>query len=52
MKPGLRALELGDEAVLDIDEFSLEGRAMRNVRQMVSGWSGPATPPRYAGSAT
>jgi lysyl-tRNA synthetase class 2 len=33
---GLRALELGDEAVLDIDEFSLEGRAMRNVRQMVS----------------
>ena len=33
---GLRALELGDEAVLDIDDFSLEGRAMRNVRQMVS----------------
>jgi lysyl-tRNA synthetase class 2 len=33
---GLRALELGDEAVLDIDDFSLDGRAMRNVRQMVS----------------
>jgi lysyl-tRNA synthetase class 2 len=33
---GLRALELGDEAVLDLDEFTLEGRAMRNVRQMVS----------------
>jgi lysyl-tRNA synthetase class 2 len=33
---GMRALEFGDEAVLDIDDFSLEGRAMRNVRQMVS----------------
>jgi lysyl-tRNA synthetase, class II len=33
---GLRALELGDEAVLDLEEFTLEGRAMRNVRQMVS----------------
>jgi lysyl-tRNA synthetase class 2 len=33
---GLRALELGDEAVLDIADFTLEGRAMRNVRQMVS----------------
>lgn len=32
----LRALELGDEAVVDIDDFTLEGRAMRNVRQMVS----------------
>jgi lysyl-tRNA synthetase class 2 len=32
----LRALELGDEAVIDIAEFTLEGRAMRNVRQMVS----------------
>ncbi len=32
----LRALELGDEAVLEIDDFSLDGRAMRNVRQMVS----------------
>lgn len=33
---GLRALELGDEAVLDVGEFSLDGRAMRNVRQMVA----------------
>jgi lysyl-tRNA synthetase, class II len=33
---GLRALELGDEAVVDIEDFTLEGRAMRNVRQMVS----------------
>jgi lysyl-tRNA synthetase class 2 len=33
---GLRALELGDEAIVDVDEFTLEGRAMRNVRQMVA----------------
>jgi lysyl-tRNA synthetase class 2 len=33
---GLSALELGDEALVDVAEFSLEGRAMRNVRQMVS----------------
>jgi lysyl-tRNA synthetase class 2 len=33
---GLRALELGDEAVVPVDTFSLEGRAMRNVRQMVA----------------
>jgi lysyl-tRNA synthetase, class II len=33
---GLHAIELGDEAILDIAEFTLEGRAMRNVRQMVS----------------
>jgi lysyl-tRNA synthetase, class II len=32
----LRALELGDEAVVEIEDFTLEGRAMRNVRQMVS----------------
>ncbi|MDK9495388.1 MULTISPECIES: phosphatidylglycerol lysyltransferase domain-containing protein [Streptomyces] len=32
---GLDALELGDEAVVHTDEFSLAGRAMRNVRQMV-----------------
>lgn len=30
------ALELGDEAVVDVASFSLEGRAMRNVRQMVA----------------
>ncbi len=33
---GLEALELGDEAIVEVGEFSLEGRAMRNVRQMVS----------------
>ena len=32
---GLRAIELGDEAVIDVADFTLEGRAMRNVRQMV-----------------
>jgi len=32
----LTALELGDEAIVEIADFSLNGRAMRNVRQMVS----------------
>ena len=32
---GFNALELGDEAVVDAAAFSLEGRPMRNVRQMV-----------------
>ena len=35
-RAGLDALELGDEAVLDLQEFSLEGRSMRVVRQAVS----------------
>ena len=30
------ALELGDEAILHVTDFSLEGRAMRGVRQAVS----------------
>ncbi|MEH0399215.1 phosphatidylglycerol lysyltransferase domain-containing protein [Streptomyces sp. B21-088] len=30
---GLNALELGDEAIIEIGEFTLEGRAMRGVRQ-------------------
>ncbi|MEV0266019.1 phosphatidylglycerol lysyltransferase domain-containing protein [Streptomyces sp. NPDC050617] len=30
---GMDALELGDEAIVDTDEFTLEGRAMRTVRQ-------------------
>ena len=33
---GMSALELGDEAVVDASTFSLAGRPMRNVRQMVS----------------
>ncbi|MEU5717138.1 phosphatidylglycerol lysyltransferase domain-containing protein [Streptomyces sp. NPDC020403] len=32
---GLSALEIGDEAVVDVADFSLAGRPMRNVRQMV-----------------
>jgi lysyl-tRNA synthetase class 2 len=32
---GFAALELGDEAVVDVETFSLDGRPMRNVRQMV-----------------
>jgi lysyl-tRNA synthetase class 2 len=35
-RAGLAALELGDEAVVDVADFTLEGRAMRNVRQMVN----------------
>ena len=30
---GMSALEFGDEAVVELCDFSLEGRAMRNVRQ-------------------
>jgi lysyl-tRNA synthetase class 2 len=33
---GLTALELGDEAIVTVADFTLQGRAMRNVRQMVS----------------
>jgi len=32
----LTALELGDEAVVKVADFSLQGRNMRNVRQMVT----------------
>jgi lysyl-tRNA synthetase, class II len=32
----LTALELGDEGVVNVADFSLSGRSMRNVRQMVS----------------
>ena len=32
----MNALEIGDEAIVDVDTFTLEGRAMRNVRQMVN----------------
>jgi len=33
---GLRALYIGDEAIVDANRFSLEGRAIRKVRQSVS----------------
>jgi lysyl-tRNA synthetase, class II len=32
----LSALELGDEAIVNVTDFSLSGRPMRNVRQMVT----------------
>ena len=32
----LTALELGDEAIVDVASFSLQGRQMRNVRQMAA----------------
>jgi lysyl-tRNA synthetase class 2 len=32
----LTALELGDEAVVNLPDFTMSGRSMRNVRQMVS----------------
>lgn len=35
-RQGLAALEIGDEAVVEVGEFTLEGRAMRNVRQAVA----------------
>ena len=33
---GLMVLEIGDEAVVQVDEFTLEGRPMRGVRQAVN----------------
>jgi lysyl-tRNA synthetase class 2 len=33
---GLRTIYLGDEAILDLNEFSLEGRKIRKIRQSVS----------------
>src|SRR5271166_4426664 len=33
---GLTALELGDEAIVNVADFRLSGRSMRNVRQMVN----------------
>ncbi len=32
----LSALELGDEAIVNVADFTIQGRAMRNVRQMVT----------------
>jgi lysyl-tRNA synthetase class 2 len=46
---GLRAMHIGNEAVVDPQAFSLEGRAVRKVRQSVSrvqrrGWSVEVVP--------
>jgi lysyl-tRNA synthetase class 2 len=35
-KAGLDVIELGDEAIVDVPGFSLDGRAMRGVRQAVA----------------
>jgi lysyl-tRNA synthetase class 2 len=35
-REGLDALEMGDEAILDVADFSLAGRSMRGVRQAVA----------------
>lgn len=35
-REGLSVLEIGDEALVDVPSFSLDGRSMRNVRQMVN----------------
>lgn len=35
-RSGMRVLEIGDEAIVRPAEFSLSGRSMRNVRQMVN----------------
>jgi lysyl-tRNA synthetase class 2 len=36
IRQGLDALELGDEAILELSEFTLQGRRMRGVRQAAS----------------
>ena len=33
---GMKSIYIGDEAVVDVQQFSLDGRRMRNVRQAVS----------------
>lgn len=33
---GLDALEIGDEAIIEVDDFTLDGRSMRSVRQAVA----------------
>src|SRR4029453_5561314 len=35
-RAGFDALEIGDEAVVEVADFTLEGRAMRSVRQAVN----------------
>ena len=34
-KVGLSAIEIGDEAVIEVEDFSLDGKGMSNVRQAV-----------------
>jgi len=35
-KAGMLAIEIGDEAIINVADFSLEGRPINNVRQMVN----------------
>jgi len=35
-KAGMLAIEIGDEAIINVADFSLEGRPISNVRQMVN----------------
>jgi lysyl-tRNA synthetase class 2 len=35
-KAGMLAIEIGDEAIINVEDFTLEGRPMSNVRQMVN----------------
>jgi lysyl-tRNA synthetase class 2 len=35
-RAGLKSIYIGDEAIIDVPSFSLEGRKMRNVRQSVA----------------
>jgi lysyl-tRNA synthetase class 2 len=53
-RAGLDALELGDEAIVDVDTFSLEGRSMRGVRQAAGrvARAGYTTRVRRAGEVT
>jgi lysyl-tRNA synthetase class 2 len=41
----LTALELGDEAIVEVADFTVQGRAMRNVRQMWRGCAARDMPP-------
>jgi Phosphatidylglycerol lysyltransferase, C-terminal len=49
---GLRPLYHGDEAVIEVAAFSLEGRPMRAVRQATHGCSATGTVPRSSWPAT
>jgi lysyl-tRNA synthetase class 2 len=54
---GMRTIYLGDEAILELEKFSLEGRAIRKVRQSVhrlskAGYSAELHAPRALDSET
>ena len=54
---GLRSIYLGDEAIVELDHFSLEGRAIRKVRQSVhrlgkAGYTAELHPLSDLGTAT